>query len=85
MFLRYISSIVLICALSACSTQKPDQANSDDSSGLDNERELPVTSVTDPQKSEPLNELPESSEEELDVPDDQVREIPRGDIPKEKN
>ena len=85
MFLRYISSIVLICTLSACFIQKQDQANSGDSSGPDNERELPVTLVTDPLKSKPLSELPEISEEELEVPEDQIREIPLGDIPMEKN
>ena len=85
MILRYMSSIALICTLSACFIQKLDQANSDDSSGPDNKREPPVTSVTDPLKSKPLSELPEISEEELEVPEDQIREIPLGDIPMEKD
>ena len=85
MFLRHISSIVMICTLSACFNQQQDQENSGDSSGPDNNRQLPVISVTDPLNSKPLSELPEISEEELEVPEDQIREVPLGDIPMEQN
>jgi hypothetical protein len=85
MFLKYVSSIVLISALSACLGQLQDQENSSDSNGPDNNRKPPVTSVTDPLNSKPLHELPEICEDECEVPEDQVREIPLGDIPMEKN
>ena len=85
MFLRYVSSIVLIGTLSACFSQLQNQENSSDSNGTDDNGKLAVTSITDPLNSKPLHELAECSEEESEVPEDQIREIPLGDIPMEKD
>jgi len=85
MFLRYVPFIMLICTLSACLSQQQNQEKSCASSGPDNNRELPVTSVTNPLNSKPLSELPEISEEESEIPEDQIREIPLGDIPMDQN